>query len=195
MPSDAVVRALHGARWALLLRGLVALSLGVFIIARPLESVAALALVIAIWALVSGLMQMVHAFEVRATAPHWWLLMLGGVISTAFGIGALYLYPGLSLTLAVLWVAYWLLLTGFVGVYAGMVERRAGLPWVATLVFGVVSALAGVYAIAAPPVTLVAIMGLIAGFAILSGIVLLVAAYQLTTAHARLAGTPAATHS
>jgi uncharacterized membrane protein HdeD (DUF308 family) len=171
------------------------LSLGVFIIARPLESVAALALVIAIWALVSGLMQMVHAFEVRATAPHWWLLMLGGVISTAFGIGALYLYPGLSLTLAVLWVAYWLLLTGFVGVYAGMVERRAGLPWVATLVFGVVSALAGVYAIAAPPVTLVAIMGLIAGFAILSGIVLLVAAYQLTTAHARLAGTPAATHS
>jgi uncharacterized membrane protein HdeD (DUF308 family) len=168
------------------LRGLIAVGLGVFIIARPLDSVATFALLIAIWAIVSGLMQIVHAFDVRETARHWWLLLLGGVISVAFGLGALYLYPGLSLTFAVIWVAYWLLLTGFVGVYAAVIERRAGVPWVSTLVFGVVSVLAGIYAIAAPPVTLAAIMALIAAFAIIGGVVLLFAAYRLTTLRARL---------
>src|SRR6266581_3697121 len=40
--------------WAILLRGLLALTVGVFIFARPLDSVAAFALVIAWWALFSG---------------------------------------------------------------------------------------------------------------------------------------------
>jgi uncharacterized membrane protein HdeD (DUF308 family) len=51
----------------------------------------------------------------------------------------------------------------------------------------VLSALAGVYAIAAPPVTLVAIMGLISGFAIVGGVIFLIGFFKLNSAPARLA--------
>jgi uncharacterized membrane protein HdeD (DUF308 family) len=187
MLSDALQQVYRRTWWALVLRGLIALALGVFIIARPLESVAAFALVIAIWALIGGLTQIVHAFQLRTVSSHWWLLLLGGVVSAVFGVAALYHYPGLSLTFAVVWVAYWLLLTGFAGIYLGVMERRIGIPWVWTVVFGALSALAGVYAIARPPVTLAAVMGLMAGFAIVSGVVLLIGAYKLASATAVIA--------
>jgi uncharacterized membrane protein HdeD (DUF308 family) len=186
MLSDALHQAYNRTRWALLVRGLIALALGLFIFARPLESVAAFALVIAIWALVTGVGQIVDGVELRSVLPHWWLLLVSGLVSTAFGIAALYYYPGLSLTFAVIWTAYWLLVSGFFGIYIAMQERRMGTPWVWTLIFGALSALAGVYAIVVPPVTLTVIMGLIAGFAIVGGTVLLIGFFKLTGAHARL---------
>src|SRR4029450_9282233 len=97
MATPEIGKALNRVWWALVIRGAFAIILGIFIIARPLESVAAFALVIAIWAVVQGLVNMVHAFDLRSVAPHWWLLFLSGLISTAFGVAALYLYPGLAL--------------------------------------------------------------------------------------------------
>jgi uncharacterized membrane protein HdeD (DUF308 family) len=187
MLSDALHHAYNRTRWGLLVRGLIALALGVFILARPLESVAAFALVIAVWALVTGISQIVEGVEMRAVLPHWWLLAIGGVVSAGFGIAALYYYPGLSLTFAVIWASYWLLLSGFFGIYVAIEERKMGMPWAWSAAFGVLSALAGIYAIAAPPVTLATIMGLMSGFAIVAGVLLLVGFFRLTSAHARLA--------
>jgi uncharacterized membrane protein HdeD (DUF308 family) len=187
MLSDALHRAYNRTRSGLLVRGLIALALGIFILARPLESVAAFALVIAVWALVTGIAQIADGLEMRSILPHWWLLVLSGVVSAGFGIAAFYYYPGLSLTFAVVWASYWLLLSGFFAIYAAILERRMGMPWAWSAVFGVISALAGIYAIAAPPVTLAAIMGLMSGFAIVAGVVLLFGFFKLTTAHERLA--------
>jgi uncharacterized membrane protein HdeD (DUF308 family) len=193
MLSDALHHAYNRARWGLLVRGLIALALGIFIIARPLESVAAFALVIAIWALVTGIGQVVDAIELRAVLPHWWLMLVGGLVSIAFGVAALYYYPTLSLTFAVVWAAYWLVVSGFFGIYVAMLERRMHMSWVWTLLFGVLGVLAGIYAIAAAPLTLVAIMTLMAAFAIAGGIVLLVGFFKVSTLGARLTGATEAT--
>ena len=166
-------------RWSLLLRGLIWLALGILIFVRPLESVAALALVIAIWALVSGISQIVQAVEMRSAVAHWWLLLVSGIISVAFGIAALRYYPVLSLTFAVIWTAYWFLLTGAVSISMSIQERRVGMPWGWTAFFGVVAVVAGVYAIFLPPATLAVIMGLLAGLAIVGGIAQLFGAYAL----------------
>jgi uncharacterized membrane protein HdeD (DUF308 family) len=186
MLTDALHQAYNRTRWALLVRGLIAIALGCFIFARPLESAAAFALLIAIWALVTGIIQIVNGVELRSVLPHWWLLLVGGLVSVAFGIAALYYYPVLSLTFAVVWASYWLLLSGFVGIYEALHERRMGVPWAWTLAFGVLSALAGLYAIVVPPVTLAVIMGLMAGFALVGGIVLLIGFFKLTSARERL---------
>src|SRR5512132_4077260 len=101
---DNEIKSLYtAAKWGVLIRGLFGIALGIFIIARPIESVAALALVIAIWALVDGIVNIVHAFELRAIVKHWWALLLSGIVGVLFGIAAFYYYPGLSLSFAVIW--------------------------------------------------------------------------------------------
>lgn len=195
MSSDLIQSAYRRTWWALVLRGLLGIVVGGVILWRPLESVAAFALAIALWALFSGVVQIVHAFELRTVFDRWWVLLLGGIVSIAFGIAALKFYPGLSLTFAVAWTAWWLLLTGAVSVYAAMQERKAGAPWGWTFAAGIVAIFGGVFAFVSPPATLAALMGFIAAIAIMSGFVLMMAAYQLASFKrdvTRFAGTAAA---
>ena len=195
MASDLLSHMYGRARWSLLLRGLLALAVGILIIVRPMDSVAAFALLIAFWSIFIGISQIVDSIEARALMPHWWLLLIGGIISLAFGIAALYYYPGLSLTFAVVWVSYWLIVTGAIGIYAAIMERRVNAPWGWTLVFGIISVAAGIYAFLSPPVTLAAIMGLISAFAIISGIALLAAFFWLGSAKGKLASNMAVPQS
>lgn len=188
MASDVIQSAYRRTGWALFLRGLLALAVGIFILWRPLDSIVSFALVIALWALFSGIVQIVHGFDLRALYDKWWLLLLSGVVSVVFGVAALYYYPALSLAFAVVWATWWLVLTGGLAIYAAMMERRLGLSWGWTLTLGLVTVVAGVFALLYPPVTLVAIMGLIAGFAIVSGVVLLIGAFRLSSAKQEIVG-------
>ena len=172
----------HRTWWALILRGLLALGIGVFIAARPLDSIAALALVIALWALFSGLVDIIHSVQLKPLITHWWLLLLSGLIGIGFGIAALMFYPILSLTFAVVWIGWWPALTGVLGIYIAFRHRMLGLAWGWTAVFSVLCiVLAGLLVFWAP-ITLVALMALIAGFAILTGIVLIGAGLRLRSA-------------
>jgi uncharacterized membrane protein HdeD (DUF308 family) len=179
MLADALVTAYHRSKWALIIRGLLGIGLGVFILARPLESVAAFALVIAIWALVDGIVNIVHAFDLRGAIPYWGLMLLSGIVSILFGVAALYYYPALSISFAVVWAAAWLLTGGALAIYIALQARNAELPWGWTLAFGIIAVAAGVLAIAYPAITLVALMSILAGFGIVGGIAMLVAAGKL----------------
>jgi uncharacterized membrane protein HdeD (DUF308 family) len=181
MATDLIKSTYRRAWWALVLRGLLGIATGAVILWRPLESVAALALIIAFWAIISGIVQAVHAFDVRPMFNRWWVLLLGGLVSVAFGGAALYFYPVLSLAFAVTWTALWLLVTGAFAISTAMVERRLGAPWGWTLAFGILGIAAGALAVLTPPVTLVALMGVIAAFGLAGGILHLIGAYRLAS--------------
>jgi uncharacterized membrane protein HdeD (DUF308 family) len=186
---SAVIRdAYRRAWWALVLRGILGIAIGAYILLRPLDSIAAFALLIAWWALFTGVVQVVHSVALRAVFSRWWVLLVSGIVGVAFGVAALYYYPALSLAFAVVWVTWWLFLTGALAIFAAVVERSLGLSWGWMLAFGVLSIVAGVFAIMVPPATLAAIMGLIAGFALVSGAVLLMGAFKLSSAKAELSG-------
>jgi len=178
-PELELKRIYHRAWWALMLRGLLALAVGIFIFARPLESVAVFALVIAFWALFSGLVEIVHAIELVSVMKHWWVLLLSGLVGVGFGITALLFYPVPSLAFAVLWVAWWLMFTGILGIYAGLAQRAVHIEWGWTLAFGVLSVAAAVFALLSPPATLTALLALMGGFGIVAGITLIVGAFKL----------------
>ena len=181
-------------KWGLVIRGLLGVALGIFIIVRPIESVAALALVIAIWALVDGIVNIVHAFELRAIVKHWWAILLSGIVGVLFGIAAFYYYPGLSLTFAVIWTAMWLFTAGIVGIYVSVQERNMGLSWGWTLLWSIVALAGGVFALARPGLTITGLISVISAFGIVGGIALLVAAGRLQsvqTTFTRAAGSMA----
>lgn len=179
MITDEIEAAYHRTKGALVLRGLLSVALGIFILARPLSSVAAFALVIAIWALVDGIVNMVHAFDLRNVTSYWTVMLLGGLVSFCFGAAALYYYPALSLSFAVLWAAWWLIIVGVLGIYLAVQELKAQVPWGWTMTLGVLTLAAGVLAIVYPGITLAALMGMLAGFGILAGIVMLVGASKM----------------
>jgi len=179
MITDDIVAVYNRGKWALVIRGLLGIALGVVIFTRPLASVAAFALVVALWALSDGIVSIVHAFDVRTVAPHWWVLLLTGLVSVAFGVTALYDYPVLSLTFAVVWTAWWLISAGVLAIYVAVQERKADVPWGWTLTFGIIALATGVLAIMYPGITLATLMGTIATFGIVGGIAMLVGAGKM----------------
>jgi uncharacterized membrane protein HdeD (DUF308 family) len=181
MIADDIQSVYSRTKWALVLRGLLGITLGVLIVTRPLASVEVFALVIAIWALADGLVNIVHAFDLRSIVPHWWVLLLAGLVGAAFGLAAFYYYPALSLSFAVVWTALWLITAGVLGVYVAMQERNAKVSWGWTLTFSLIALAAGVLAIAYPGITVATLMALLATFGILGGIALLVGAGKMQT--------------
>jgi len=108
-------------------------------------------------------------------------MLLAGIIGVAFGVAALYYFPGLSLTFAVVWTAYWLTVTGIIAAYIAWQERSAGISWGWTMAFGLVAIAGGVVAFMNPQATLATLLGVLAGFAIISGVFLLIAAGRLVS--------------
>src|SRR3954468_9106961 len=168
MAQARLEQSLNREWWALVIRGALWVAGGIFIIARPLASVAALALVIAIWALMQGIVTIVHAFDLRRVARHWWLLLVNGAVGVLFGVAALYYYPGLSHSFLVVWASWWLLIGGVAGITIGMAERRAGMSWGWTMTWGIVGVTMSAIAFANPPATITALVGVLATFGVIA---------------------------
>lgn len=179
MIASDIQNAYNTTKWALLLRGLLSLVVGIAIIWRPMTSVVALALVIALWSLFDGIVNIVRSFGLRRMVQHWWVMLVAGIVGVAFGVAALYYFPVLSLTFAVIWTAYWLTLTGVIAAYVAWQERSAGLSWAWTMAFALVAIVGGVFAFMNPAATLASLLGVLAAFAIVSGVLLLIAASRM----------------
>jgi uncharacterized membrane protein HdeD (DUF308 family) len=188
MIATDIQNAYNRTKWALILRGLLSLAVGIAILARPMASAATLALVIAFWALFDGIVTIVRSFDVRGVVQHWWVMFLAGIVGVAFGIAALYYFPGLSLTFAVVWTAYWLTVSGLIAAYIAWQERAMGVSWGWTMAFGVLAILGGIVAFMNPTATLATLLGVISGFAFLSGILLLVGAGRLAAVQQNVKG-------
>jgi uncharacterized membrane protein HdeD (DUF308 family) len=72
--------------WVLLLWGLVGIVVGILTIMAPSLTVLALLFYIAIWAIATGVLEIVAAIRLRKEIEGEWLLVLGGVASVVFGI-------------------------------------------------------------------------------------------------------------
>ena len=179
MIADDLKAAYNRTKWGVAVRGLFGILVGIIILSRPIASVAALALVVALWSLIEGIVAIVHAFELRSIVQHWWMLLLSGVVSVLFGIAAVYYYPGLSLAFVVIWVAWWLLTAGAMAAYVAFMERKVGISWGWTMAWGILAIVAGVLSLMYPGVTLAWVLGLLAAFGIVGGIVRLVIAFRM----------------
>ena len=171
--------AYNQTKWALVLRGLLSLAVGIAILARPFASVAALALVIAFWSLFDGIVNITRSFMLRGIAPHWWVVLLTGFVSLGFGVAALYYFPGLSLAFAIVWTAYWLTVSGVMAAVMAWMERGAGVSWGWTMAFGVIAIVGGIFALMNPGATLATLLAVISAFAITSGVFLLIGAARM----------------
>ena len=92
----------HDHWWVLLLEGLLGVGVGVLTFFAPGVTALALLFYIAIWAIGTGVLEIVAAIRLRKEIENEWLLILSGVLSVAFG-ALMILNPGAG-ALAVLWI-------------------------------------------------------------------------------------------
>jgi len=108
---------------------------------------------------------------------NWWMLVLRGVAALLFGILA-FARPGITLGALVLLFGTYALIDGILSLIAAF-SRRGDAPWWALLLEGLAGLAAAGAAFFAPGLTAVALLYLIACWAIVTGIMEIIAAIAL----------------
>ena len=105
----AAVRAAeqHTRWWSLVVEGLVGIAVGLLTFFYPGVTAVALLYIIAAWAIVTGIFEIIAAIQLHQEITNEWLLGLSGLASVLFGIVAM-VTPGAG-ALAIVWL---------IGVYA-----------------------------------------------------------------------------
>ena len=108
----------------------------------------------------------------------WWIIALQGVAAIVFGLLAL-IWPGITLLALVFLFGAYAIVDGVLALARGFRrDSGGGVDWW-RVVIGLVGIAAGVFAFFAPGITALALLLVIAAWAIVSGVVELIAAYQL----------------
>jgi uncharacterized membrane protein HdeD (DUF308 family) len=88
--------------WAVLLEGVVGVVIGLLTFFWPNITALALLYMIAAWALITGIFEIVAAIQLRRVIVGEWMLILGGLLSILFGV-LLFVFPAAG-AVSVIWV-------------------------------------------------------------------------------------------
>jgi uncharacterized membrane protein HdeD (DUF308 family) len=98
-------------QWALLIEGVIGIITGVLTFAWPAITAIVLLYVIAFWAILTGILEIIAGIRVRKVAANEWLLLVMGVLSFLFGVLILFA-PGAGALAIVLWIGAYALVFG-----------------------------------------------------------------------------------
>ena len=107
---------------------------------------------------------------------HWWLVAVRGLAAIIFGVLA-FIWPGITLAVLVLFFGAYAIVDGGVAIVVA-VRTGGNLRW-AALLEGIVGIIAGIVAFVYPGLTALALLFVIAAWAILTGALEVVAAIRM----------------
>jgi uncharacterized membrane protein HdeD (DUF308 family) len=110
-------------RGAMIGRGLISIVAGVLALVLPRITAFALLMVIAAWAIISGIFEVVMAIRLRKEIRGEWLLAVEGVLSIGFGV-LLFLSPLAGAIVLGLWVGVYALVLGGMLISSALRLRR-----------------------------------------------------------------------
>lgn len=98
---------------ALLVGGIAGIGVGVITFLMPGVTALVLLYLIAAWAVITGVMQVIAAIRLRKVMTGEWLLALAGVLSVLFGL-LLFAFPGAGALTVVIWIGAFAMVLGIV---------------------------------------------------------------------------------
>jgi uncharacterized membrane protein HdeD (DUF308 family) len=111
----------------------------------------------------------------RSLGQYWWLFLLRGVLSIVLGVLAL-VWPGKTLGVLILLFGLFVLLNGIVDIFASIGAMGLHQSWGWRLAAGIFGILAGLAILRWPGVTALIMLFLVALWAIVTGIIVIVSA-------------------
>jgi uncharacterized membrane protein HdeD (DUF308 family) len=108
----AVRGARQGERWgSLVFAGVAGIAAGLITLFWPDISAFTLLMLIAAWAIVTGVLSIAAAVRLRKEISGEWLMALGGALSIVFGVLAM-VFPGAGALAVVMWIGAYALVLG-----------------------------------------------------------------------------------
>jgi uncharacterized membrane protein HdeD (DUF308 family) len=163
--------------WAVLLRGILAVMVGVLTFAWPAVTLYVLVLLFGCYALVDGVFSLVTAAGGRNRQDRW-ILALEGVIGLWAGVVALRA-PHVIATVLIFFVSFWAMTMGFLKIAAAYRLRReiSGEFWLAAS--GVLSVVFALLVLARPAIGAISLVLIFAGYITLMGIIMIMLGLEL----------------
>jgi uncharacterized membrane protein HdeD (DUF308 family) len=164
--------------WSLiLLRGICAILFGIMAFAWPGATLMVLVTLYGVYAAIDGGLAIAAAFRGGTVMPRWWLVLVG-IISLGAAIAA-FAYPGMTAMLLVMFIGAWGVARGvFEIIGAIQIRKEIEGEWILIL-HGVVSIIFGLLLLLRPGEGALALIWLIASYAIFVGLLLVMLAFKL----------------
>jgi uncharacterized membrane protein HdeD (DUF308 family) len=164
--------------WILLVRGLAALLFGVIALVWPRLTVGTLILYFGAFALVGGISDVIGSIVNRKEDEYWWLVLLGGLASLVAGV-LVFVWPQLTALFLLYIIAARALVTGILDIIAAIRLRKEIEGELLLILGGLASVLFGLIAFIRPGAGALAVISLIAIYAIFVGGILIFLAFRM----------------
>lgn len=185
----SVLASLGKSWWLVLLIGLVSVVVGVIMLIRPFTAVNIAAIILGIWLLVSGIFQLIQAFNGTLETTTRVLSAITGVVGIVLGIICFESVEN-RISLLVLFIGIWWVLRGIMQVLVG--ATRAGGGGGIDIFLGVLGIIAGVIVLVWPIGSLTVLTLVIGVWLVVLGIFEVIAAFRVRSLSKRAAEVPAA---
>jgi uncharacterized membrane protein HdeD (DUF308 family) len=176
--------------WAFLLRGILGVVFGVSAFSWPGLTLAVLVLLFGAFAFADGVVGTIAAIRNRADNEHWWVHLLEGLFGIAIGV-ATFVWPGITAMALLLLIAAWAIVTGLLEIIVAVkVRKEIEGEWLLILGGGL-SILFGALLVLRPGAGALAVVWIIAAYAVAFGVVLIFLSFKLRKIGRALAARPA----
>jgi uncharacterized membrane protein HdeD (DUF308 family) len=163
--------------WLLLLRGIVAIIFGVLAFIWPGVTLLTLILFYGAFALADGVLALAHAIMGGNVGSRWWLALVG-IAGIAAGL-VTFLMPGLTALVLLFFIAGWAIALGVFQIIGAIrLRKEIDNEWLIGL-SGALSVLFGLVLLFAPGPGILGLIWVIASYAIVFGIMLVMEAFKL----------------
>jgi uncharacterized membrane protein HdeD (DUF308 family) len=168
-----MIEALTRYWWIPVVRGLFGIIFGIIAFAQPGVALTALVLLFGAWALVDGVFSVVGAIAGRNTNRDWGFDLVGGLLGIAVGL-LTFRAPGITALGLLVYIAAWALMRGAIDIALAIKLRRELKGEWLLILAGLASILFAVLLLWNPGPGALALLWLIASYAIVFGVLAIV---------------------
>lgn len=173
-PAMEMAESVSKMWWLYLAVGVLWTLYGMLVLSLRPAAVTSLAILAGIAFVLGGISQFMHA----SRADNWrWLWVVGGVLGIAAGV-ATFVWPGKTLFVLSVFVAWYLVLSGIFTLIASLASVRLRMWW-AGLILGALEIVLGMWAISSPGREVLLLVNLIGIGMILYGVTEIFAAFSV----------------
>jgi len=164
--------------WLLVLRGAIAVLFGVLAFSLPATTLAALVIAFGAYVLIDGTFTAAAGIAGRRMTSDWWVLLVQGLVGIGLGVFTLF-RPEVTAVALLIYIAAWAIAVGVLQVYAAIKLRHeiTGEWWIA--LGGILGMLFGALLLWRPLEAALALLWMIATFAILWGVLLILGGFNV----------------